>query len=109
MSRKPVTPTNVYPYKQMAPHVPTEQYNATAMCQCGHGHMPATVQNITVKQTDPFVRYMAMGLAGACIGLLVLASVVATLIAAGLCALCVAVATWAVRAMLNSRDGGKKP
>lgn len=108
MPRKPVTPTNVYPYGQMAPHLPAEQYNATAVCQCGHGHAPAHVQNITVKQTDPFVRYMAMGLAGASIGLLVLASVVATLIAVGLCALCVAVATWAVRALLSSRVNGKE-
>lgn len=104
MSRKPVVPTNVYP-GIMASHMPVEQYQATHGCTCGHshGHGQAPVQQIIIKQSDPWVRYMAIGFAGASIGLLVLASVVATLIAAGLCALCVAVATWAVRALLSGR------
>lgn len=110
MPRQPVTPTHVFPYGQMAPHLPAEQYHAAPACTCGHGHgpVPAPVQNITIKQNDPWVRYMAMGFAGAGIGLMVFASIVATLIAAGLCALCVAVATWAVRALVSSRSEGKK-
>ncbi|MFC9280851.1 hypothetical protein [Streptomyces collinus] len=108
MSSKPVVPTNVYP-GTMAPHMPIEQYRAAHGCTCGHGHGQAPVQQIIVKQSDPWVRYMAIGFAGASIGLLVLASVVAALIAAGLCALCVAVATWALRALLSGRKDPKKP
>lgn len=108
MSRKPVIPTNVYP-GTMAPHVPVEQYQPAHGCTCGHSHAQAPVQQIVIKQPDPWVRYMAIGFAGASLGLLILASVVATLIAAGLCALCVAVATWALRAVLSGRAGAKKP
>ncbi|MFE3644833.1 hypothetical protein ACFXOM_28305 [Streptomyces sp. NPDC059169] len=106
MSRKPVIPTNVYP-GTMAPHMPIEQYQAGHACTCGHGQAP--VQQIVIKQSDPWARYMAIGFAGASIGLLVLASVVAALIAAGLCALCVAAATWALRALLSTRKEAKKP
>lgn len=110
MSRKPVIPTNVYP-GTIAPHMPAELYQAQHGCTCGHahGHGQAPVQQIVIKQSDPWVRYMAIGFAGASIGLLVLASVVATLIAAGLCALCVAVATWGLRALVSGRKEGKKP
>ncbi|MFG2408797.1 hypothetical protein ACGFR8_31525 [Streptomyces brevispora] len=110
MPRQPVIPTNVTTYGQMAPHLPAEQYHAAPACTCSHGHgaAPATVQNITIKQSDPWIRYMAMGFAGAGISLMVFASIVATLIAAGMCALCVAVAAWAVRALVSSRSEGKK-
>ncbi|MEE1764384.1 hypothetical protein [Streptomyces sp. SP18BB07] len=108
MSRKPLIPTNVY--QPMAQHLPVEQYQTAQACTCdhAHGHGQAPVQQIIIKQSDPWVRYMAIGFAGASVGLLVLASVVATLVAAGLCALCVAVATWALRALFSSRKDDKK-
>jgi hypothetical protein len=95
----------------MAPHMPIEQYQAAHGCTCGHshGHGQAPVQQIIIKQADPWLRYMSIGFAAATIGLLVLASVVATLVAAGLCALCVAVATWGLRTLLSGRKDGKKP
>jgi hypothetical protein len=106
VARKSVVPTNVYP-GNMAPHLPLDQYQQQALqhCQCGHahGHGPAPVQQqIIIKQSDPWQKYMAMGFAGAGIGLIVFASVVAMLVAAGLCALCVAVAMWAIRGLLRS-------
>lgn len=109
MSRKPVIPSNVYP-GGIARHYPVEQYQAAQACTCGHGHGhgQAPVQQIIIKQSDPWVRYIAIGFASASIGLLILASVVATLIAAGLCALCVAVATWALRALFSSKQAAKK-
>ncbi|RZU28299.1 hypothetical protein EV284_6465 [Streptomyces sp. BK022] len=100
MSREPVIPTSVY--QPMATHYPVEEYQAQH-CQCGHSHSQAPVQNITIKQADPWLRYIGVGFAGAGIGLLVFASIVATLIAAGACALCVAVATWALRGLFNGK------
>ncbi|MER5843470.1 hypothetical protein ABT099_24870 [Streptomyces prasinus] len=107
MPHEPVIPTNVYP-GSMAPHMPVEQYQAHG-CTCGyaHGH-GQPVQQIVIKQSDPWLRYLAMGFAGAGIGLIVFASVVAMLIAAGACALCFAVATRALRGLLDSSRGAKK-
>ncbi|MDH6629420.1 hypothetical protein M2271_007256 [Streptomyces sp. LBL] len=107
MSRKSVIPTNVYP-GHIAPHVPAEQYQA-AVCQCGHGHGhgQAPVQQIIIKQADPWLRYISIGFAAATIGLLVLAGVVAALIAAGACALCVAVAVKALRSLFSSKEAKK--
>ncbi|MET8696931.1 hypothetical protein ABZV65_30825 [Streptomyces bauhiniae] len=100
MSREPVTPTNVY--QPMARHYPVEEYQQQH-CQCGSGHGQAPVQNITIKQADPWLKYVAMGFAGAGVALLVFASLVATLIAAGACALCVAVAVKALRGLFNPK------
>ncbi|WP_330248628.1 MULTISPECIES: hypothetical protein [unclassified Streptomyces] len=88
MPGKPLIPTHVQPYQQMAQHLPVEQYHAALACQCGHGHSPQPVQQqIIVKQSDPWVRYIAMGFAGAGVALMMFASQIATLIAAGACAL----------------------
>ncbi|MHC3456065.1 hypothetical protein [Streptomyces prasinus] len=99
MPHEPVIPTNIYP-GNMAPHMPVEQYQA-------HGH-GQPMQQIVIKQSDPWLKYLAMGFAGAGIGLIVFASVVAMLIAAGACALCFAVATRALRGLLDSGKGVKK-
>ncbi|CAM5237134.1 hypothetical protein [Streptomyces griseomycini] len=109
MPHEPVIPSNVYP-GNMAPHMPIEQYRAAHGCTCGHahGHGQVPAQQIIIKQSDPWVKYLAMGFAGAGIGLMVFASVVAMLIAAGVCALCVAVASWALRGLLNGGRGAKK-
>ncbi|MFE1206277.1 hypothetical protein ACFW5V_31840 [Streptomyces sp. NPDC058762] len=103
MSRKPVIPTNVYP-GTMAPHVPAELYQAAHGCTCGHAHGQAPVQQIVIKQADPWLRYISIGFAAAAIGLLLLVGIVAALIAAGACALCVAAAAKALRGLA----GGKK-
>lgn len=110
MSREPVVPTRVYP-GGIAPHMPVEEYQTHHACTCGHGHAvqaQAPAQPIIIKQSDPWVRYMAMGFAGAAVGLMVFASVVAMLIAAGLCALCFAAATWALRGLLGAWKEPKK-
>lgn len=105
MPGKPLHPTNVYPYEQMAQHLPAEQYHGTlpTSCQCGHGHCQA-VQQIIVKEADRWGRYVALGFAGAGIALMVLVGLVVTLIAVGVCALCVAVAARALRGLF----GGEK-
>ncbi|PNG18881.1 hypothetical protein C1J00_28650 [Streptomyces cahuitamycinicus] len=102
-------PTNVYP-GTMAPHMPIEQYQAAHGCACGHshGHGQAPVQQIVIKQADPWLRYMGIGFAAASIGLLVFVSIVAALIAAGVCALCVAVAARALRGLLSGKEVAKK-
>lgn len=107
MSHEPVTPTEIYP-GNMAPHMPIEQYRATHGCTCGYAH-GQPMQPIVIRQPDPWLRYASIGFTAACIGLLVFVSIVATLIAAGLCALCVAVAAYALRGLLNSGKGAKKP
>ncbi|MER7841533.1 hypothetical protein ABTY98_38025 [Streptomyces sp. NPDC096040] len=62
-----------------------------------------------MKQSDPWARYVVLGFAGAGIGLAVFASIVAMLIAAGVCALCVAAASYALQGLLSSGKGAKKP
>ncbi|MFJ9416683.1 hypothetical protein ACIRPT_21175 [Streptomyces sp. NPDC101227] len=106
MPGKPVIPANVYPYEQMAQHMPVEQYHAAvpATCQCGHGH-GQPVQQIIVKQADQWGRYVALGFAAAAIAVMLLVGLVVTLIAAGACALCIAVAARALRGLA---EGGKK-
>ncbi|MFZ3557169.1 hypothetical protein [Streptomyces sp. BH055] len=107
MPGKPVVPTNVYPYQQMAPHIPAEHYQGglPATCQCGHGHNQATVQQIIVKQPDQWGRYLAIGFAGVAVAVMLLVGLVMTLLAVGACALCVAVAARSLRCLLG---GGKK-
>ncbi|MGW3628065.1 hypothetical protein [Streptomyces sp. NPDC000880] len=107
MSRKPVIPTNVY--TPMAQHLPVEQYQAAPACQCGHGHGPAQppTQQIIIKQADPWLRYIAIGFAGAGIGLMLLAGLIVTLVAAGVCALCVAVLVRVARGMLTKQPRSK--
>lgn len=110
MARKSVVPTNVYP-GNMAPHLPVEQYQqALEHCQCGHahGHGQAPVQQIIIKQSDPWLRYLLIAFGGAGIGLMVFASIVAMLIAAGVCALCVTVASYALRGLLSGGKEAKK-
>lgn len=106
MSGKPVIPTNVYP-GDIAPHMPIEQYQAAHGCTCGHSHGQAPVQQIVIRQSDPWLKYVAMGFAGAGIGLIVFASVVAMLIAGGACALCVAVAVKALRGLFSGKESTK--
>ncbi|MGC5236849.1 hypothetical protein [Streptomyces albogriseolus] len=82
MPRNPVEPTHVY--QPMAQHMPVEYYRPQPpVCQCG-GHAPVQpqqpVQQIIVKQTDPFARYLGLGFAAAAIGLMVVASLVITLV-----------------------------
>ncbi|WP_435244271.1 hypothetical protein [Streptomyces sioyaensis] len=105
MPGKSVYPTNVYPYEQLAQHLPVEQYHGglPATCQCGHGH-GQPVQQIIVKEADRWGRYVALGFAGAGIALMLLVGLVVTLIAVGGCALCVAVAARALRGLF----GGEK-
>ncbi|MFE0059957.1 hypothetical protein [Streptomyces sp. NPDC059003] len=105
MPGKPVYPTNVHPYQQMARHLPAEQYHASlpAACQCGHGGQP--VQQIIVKQSDRWGRYVAIGFASATIAVMLLVGLVVALIAAGACALCVAVAARALQGLFG---GGKQ-
>ncbi|MEU1895706.1 hypothetical protein [Streptomyces pristinaespiralis] len=102
MSRKPVIPKNVY--QPMAQHMPVEQYHAAPVCQCGHGHPPAPAQTVIIKQADPWARYVALGFAGAGIGLMFLVGLVVTLIAAGVCALCVAVAIKSLRGIFRPKS-----
>ncbi|MFG2864668.1 hypothetical protein [Streptomyces sioyaensis] len=106
MPGKPVVPANVYPYEQMAQHMPVEQYHAPvpATCPCGHGH-GQPVQQITVKQADRWGRYVALGFAAATIAVMLLVGLVVALVAAGVCALCIAVAARALRGLF---EGGKK-
>jgi hypothetical protein len=99
MSRKPVIPSAVY--QPMAQHLPVEQYQAGAACQCGHGHGHPPAQQIIIKQADPWARYVAIGFAGAGIGLMFLVGLVVTLVAAGACALCAAVLLRTVRGILT--------
>ncbi|GAA3381228.1 hypothetical protein GCM10020367_71690 [Streptomyces sannanensis] len=104
MPRKPVIPSNVY--RPMAQHYPVDRYQAGA-CQYGHGHGQAPVQQIVIKQADPWVRYVAIGFAGAGIGLMLLAGLVVTLVAAGACAICVAVLVRSARWMFAKQSGPK--
>jgi hypothetical protein len=108
MPRKPVIPTNVY--QPMATHYPVEQYQAAQACTCGHahGHQTPVQQQIIIKQTDPWLRYLLIGFGGAGIGLVVFASIVAMLIAGGACALCVAVAARSLRGLFGG-GGANKP
>lgn len=105
MSGQPVNPAHVY--KQMAPHLPAEQFPAGPACQCGHGHAHQPVQQVVIKQADPWARYLTIGFAGAGIALMLLAGLIVALIALGLCALCVAVAVRALRGMFDKpkKDG----
>ncbi|MFP3991031.1 hypothetical protein U9R90_26895 [Streptomyces sp. E11-3] len=57
-----------------------------------------------MKQTDRWGRYLALGFAAATITVLLLVGLVVALIAAGMCALCVAVAARSLRALFS---GGK--
>jgi len=66
------------------------------------------VQQIIIKQSDPWLRYIGIGFAAAAIGLLVFVSIVAALIAAGVCALCVAIAARALRSLFSGKEGGKR-
>ncbi|MFG2761535.1 hypothetical protein [Streptomyces wuyuanensis] len=90
-------PTHVY--QPMAQRMPVEKYRAMA-CQCGHaqGHGTAPVQQIVIKQADPWARYVAIGFAGGGIGLMFLAGLI---VAAGVCALCVAVLVRSARWLLS--------
>ncbi|OEJ21072.1 hypothetical protein [Streptomyces subrutilus] len=102
MPRKPVVPTHVY--EPMAQHLPVDQYRPSApMCQCGHGH-GQPVQQIIVKQADPWARYILLGFAGAGVALMIIAGTVALLIAGGACALCVAAAMKALRGALPAKE-----
>lgn len=96
MSREPVVPTHVY--EPMARHIPVEHYRPTS-CQCSHGHGPAPVQQIIVKQADPWLRYVLVGFSAAGIAALLLVGLVMTLVALGGCALCAAVAMKSFRGM----------
>ncbi|GGZ95018.1 hypothetical protein ACFOOM_13990 [Streptomyces echinoruber] len=87
--------------------MPIEQYQAAHGCTCGHSHGQAPVQQIIIKQSDPWLRYISIGFAAATIGLLVLAGVVAALIAAGACALCVAVAVKALCGLFSGKEPKK--
>lgn len=107
MPRNPVEPTHVY--QPMAQHMPVEYYRPQQpVCQCG-GHAQAQpqqpVQQIIVKQADPFARYLGLGFAAAAIGLMVMASLVITLVALGFCALCFAAVAWVVRPMIQRKKG----
>ncbi|WP_406153162.1 hypothetical protein OG217_05560 [Streptomyces sp. NBC_01023] len=106
MPGKPVYPTTIYPYEQMAQHLPVEQYQGgvPVSCQCGHGH-GQPVQQIIVKQADRWGRYVALGFAAATITVMLLVGLVVALVAAGACALCIAVAARALRGLFG---GGKK-
>lgn len=109
MARKPIAPTNVYP-GGIAPHLPVEQYQQTLQhCQCGHshGHGQAPVQQIIIKQSDPWLRYLLIAFGGAGVGLLVFASIIATMLAAGVCALCFAAAARTLRSLLGARQTKK--
>ncbi|MFD3514866.1 hypothetical protein [Streptomyces sp. NPDC058657] len=107
MPGKPVYPTNVYPYEQMAQHLPAEQYHGalSANCQCGHSPSQP-VQQIVVKEADRWGRYLAIGFAAATTAVMLLVGLVVALIAAGACALCIAVAARALKGLFG--NGGKK-
>jgi hypothetical protein len=65
------------------------------------------VQQIIVKQSDPWLRYISIAFAAGTIGLMVIIGFVFALIAAGVCALCVAAAAKALRALF-SKEAPKK-
>ncbi|WP_413100867.1 hypothetical protein [Streptomyces sp. Inha503] len=62
------------------------------------------MQQIIVKQPDRWGRYVALGFAAAAIAVMLLIGLVVALVAAGVCALCIAVAARALRGLF----GGKK-